>query len=206
MSNTEKSTREKYDRSARYYDIMELLPESFFFTRFRRLLFSRIEGETILEVGVGTGKNIPFYPKDKKVVAIDFSEEMLKRARKRAEEIKSPVDLRLMNIQSLQFENQSFDAVISTCVFCSVPDPVKGLMEVRRVLKSGGRFYAVEHVRPTGRTLGNLFDRIAPLVESKSGVCINRDTVDNIRRAGFTVEEERDLFLDIFKLIIARPE
>ncbi len=197
------STKDKYNRNARHYDLMELFPESLFFNRFRRELFSKIDGESILEAGVGTGKNIPFYPAGKKITAVDFSEEMLKCARKRAEKLQANVDLRLMDIESLQFENARFDAVIATFVFCSVPDPVKGLQEIRRVLKPDGKFYALEHVRPKGRFLGWAFDRIAPLVAAQTGVCINRNTVDNIRKAGFRIELEKDLILDIFKMIVA---
>lgn len=182
---------------------MELFPEFLFFSKFRKELFSAIKGETLLEVGVGTGKNIPFYPKGVKVTAIDFSEEMLKRASKRAENLHAPVDLRIMDVESLDFKNNSFDAVIATFVFCSVPDPLGGLSEIKRVLKPEGRFYALEHVRPKGRLLGKLFDHMAPFIEDRTGVNINRNTVENIKNAGLTIELEKDLILDIFKMIIA---
>ncbi|NLW30260.1 MAG: class I SAM-dependent methyltransferase [Fibrobacter sp.] len=200
------TTQEKYNRNARHYDLMELFPESLFFNRFRRELFSKVKGNKIIEVGVGTGKNIPFYPPGKKIIAIDFSEEMLKRARTQAEKLHVNVDFRLMDIESLQFESQQFDAVLATFVFCSVPDPIKGLKETRRVLKPEGKFYALEHVRPKKPFLGWFFDRIAPLVAAQTGVCINRNTVANIRNAGFHIELEKDLILDIFKMIIAFPD
>jgi phosphatidylethanolamine/phosphatidyl-N-methylethanolamine N-methyltransferase len=199
------TTREKYDRMAREYDLMELLPEALFFGRFRKALFAMIRGRTLLEVGVGTGKNIEYYPRDMQVTAVDFSAEMLKHARRRAEKLRVPVTLEVMDIESLQFKAASFDAVVSTFVFCSVPDPLKGLAEVKRVLQPQGTFYALEHVRPRGRTLGKLFDRAAPYVERCSGVHIDRHTVDNIGHAGFAIELEKNLILDVLKMIVAKP-
>lgn len=202
------STKEKYNRLAKRYDLMEFLPESLLFARFRKALFSRIErarGGKLLEVGVGTGKNIPYYPKNAEVIAVDFSEEMMKRARRRAEKLRASVDLRVMDVEALGFEDRSFDAVAATFVFCSVRDPVQGLLEVKRVLKPEGTFYALEHVRPKGKTAGRLFDRLAPAVEERTGVNINRETVANIRQAGFEVELEKNLVFSVFKMIVARP-
>jgi ubiquinone/menaquinone biosynthesis C-methylase UbiE len=184
---------------------MEFFPESFFFGRFRRNLFAMIKGDTLLEVGVGTGKNLPYYPSHMRVTAVDFSEEMMKKAEERGRKLQTKVDFQIMDIESLGFENDRFDAVAATFVFCSVPDPLKGLADVKRVLKSQGRFYALEHVRPKGKLLGTLFDRIAPAVADRTGVHINRNTVDNIRNAGFTIELEKDLLLDVFKMIVAKP-
>jgi ubiquinone/menaquinone biosynthesis C-methylase UbiE len=205
MNKKPLSTKEKYNRNAHRYDLMELFPESFFFGRFRKELFASVRGKKILEVGVGTGKNIPYYPMRSDITAIDFSDEMLKRARKKAKELHSTVDLKIMDIESMTFESDSFNAVIATFVFCSVPDPIRGLKEVRRVLTPDGHFYALEHVRPKGFFLGKLFDNLAPFVERRTGVNINRNTVNNIRNAGFDIERETDLLFDIFKLIIARP-
>lgn len=205
MAKSKLSTKEKYDRLAKHYDLMEFFPESVFFGKFRKSLFSMIKGGKLLEVGVGTGKNIKYYPENLEVTAIDFSEEMMKGARGRAEKLKSKVDLRIMDVESLDFDSNSFDAVVATFVFCSVPDPIKGLTEVKRVLKPEGRFYALEHVRPKGKTAGRLFDRLAPYVEDRTGVNINRNTVENIRRAGFEIEIERDLIFDVFKMIVAKP-
>jgi phosphatidylethanolamine/phosphatidyl-N-methylethanolamine N-methyltransferase len=123
MSRRNLSTKEKYDRMARSYDLMEIFPETLFFGRFRKTLFAMVRGETLLEVGVGTGKNIPYYPRDMHVTAVDFSPEMLRRAQRRAEKVQAAVTLRQMDIEALQFEAGSFDAVVSTFVFCSVPHP-----------------------------------------------------------------------------------
>jgi len=206
MTKRTLSTKEKYDRLARRYDVMEFFPESLLFGRFRRNLFAMVKGDTLLEIGVGTGKNLPYYPPHMRITAIDFSEEMMKKAEQRGKKLQTKVDFQIMDIESLGFENDRFDAVAATFVFCSVPDPLKGLAEVKRVLKSEGKFYALEHVRPKGKLLGSLFDRIAPAVADRTGVHINRNTVDNIRNAGFTIELEKDLLLDVFKMIVAKPK
>lgn len=203
MGIEREGTRQKYNRNARGYDLMEALPESLLFRRFRGRLFGLITGRQLLEVGVGTGKNMPFYP-DRRIVALDFSEQMMNRARRRAHDSGVAVSLHLMDIESLGYRDASFDAVVATFVFCSVPEPNTGLSEIRRVLRPGGAFYALEHVRPTAHLAGTLFDRIAPVVFARTGVHINRNTVRSIESSGFTVEREENLFTDVFKVIVAR--
>lgn len=102
----------------------------------RRLVWSQAKGK-ILEVVVGTGKNFINYPPGADVTAIDFSENMLSRARARAEQLGIRATILQMDVQALKFEDESFDTIVSTCVFCSFPDPVKGLIELRRVCKKG---------------------------------------------------------------------
>jgi ubiquinone/menaquinone biosynthesis C-methylase UbiE len=198
-------TKRRYDRISSYYDIMERFPEKLAFSRWRRMIFDSVYGEKILEVGVGTGKNFDFYPLGRPITAIDFSGGMLDKARKKAEKKGIEVDLREMDVQDLQFEDQSFDIVLATFVFCSVPDPIKGLREVKRVCKKGGRIILLEHVRPSGKLLGKLFDILNPFVTRFMGANVNRNTVENMRRAGLRIVKEKNLFVDIFKLVTAAP-
>jgi phosphatidylethanolamine/phosphatidyl-N-methylethanolamine N-methyltransferase len=196
------STAERrYDRIARFYDWMEFPMERTAMQQWRTKLFSSLEGKNILEVGVGTGKNLAFYRPGEKITAIDTSGRMLERARKRAARLGRSVSLLKMDVQALQFGVGSFDSAVSTFVFCSVPDPLKGLEELRRVLKPKGKAYFLEHVRPGGFR-GQVFDLLAPLFVRLTGANINRDTVTNIERAGFRILHEENLFSDIFKLII----
>jgi ubiquinone/menaquinone biosynthesis C-methylase UbiE len=197
--------RGRYDRISPYYDLMELLVEKVAFSRWRREVFAFFHGCLILEVGVGTGKNFDFYPSGKLVTAIDFSPGMLSRARRKAQRKGVKVDLVDMDVQNLQFADQAFDTVLATFVFCSVRDPIRGLREIRRVCKKGGRIVLLEHVRPKGTLLGKVFDALNPITFTLMGVNINRDTPVNIERAGLTVLEERNLFRDIVKLIVASP-
>lgn len=206
MDKTGISPAEKrYDRIAWLYDWMESPMEKMASRNWRRVLFSRLKGRRILEVGVGTGKNLPFYPPGREVTGIDVSARMLERARQRTAFLQGRFTLLKMDVEHLEFPDASFDAVVSTYVFCSVPDPIKGLEEVRRVLKPGGKAYFLEHVRPSGLR-GWVFDLLSPLVSRLIGPSINRDTVGNIRKAGLRILEEKFLSSDIFKIIIAQRD
>jgi ubiquinone/menaquinone biosynthesis C-methylase UbiE len=184
---------------------MELLLEKLVFSRWRRKVFGSLDGDTVLEVGVGTGKNLDFYPVGKPVAAIDFSPGMLSRARRKAESKGVTVDLVDMDVQDLQYDDQSFDTIFGTFVFCSVPDPMRGLQEIKRVCRKGGKIILLEHVRPGSTLWGKIFDLLNPITVRLMGVNINRNTVENMERAGLNILEERNLFRNVVKLVAANP-
>ena len=199
-----RATRRRYDRIARFYDVMGGFGEQRY-RNWRERAWALVAGPEVLEVGVGTGKNIPYYPPDAHVTAIDVSAQMLSRARRRAEELAAHVTLREMDAQNLEFPDDFFDSGLGTFIFCSVPDAVLGLQELRRVVKPGGRVVLLEHVRALNPMLGTVMDVLDPLVARLMGPHINRETVANVRRAGLEVErvESLDRF-GIFTLILAR--
>ncbi len=194
--------RERYDRTARHYDVMTWPMEVMAMDRYRSRLIAEVEGARVLEVGVGTGRNLSLYPDAVQVDAIDFSPRMLERAQRRPP--RTNVRLALMDVQELAWPSETFDTVVSTCVFCSVPDALKGLQEIRRVLRAGGRALFLEHVRPGTPWLAALFDWLDPFV-SRRGPHINRRTMETIRAAGFVVEREENLMSDVLKLVVAHP-
>jgi len=198
--------KRRYDRIAPLYDRMEGLIERSRYSKWRELLWSKVEGTHILEVGVGTGKNFPFYPPDEEITAIDFSKKMLERAEDRASKQKVRVSLQKMDVQNLEFEDNTFDTVVASFVFCSVPDPVRGLMEVERVCKPGGKVVLLEHVLSANRILGWLMNLANPLVVRMIGANINRRTAENVAKSGLAVEQVTDLGAGIFKLIEARKQ
>lgn len=167
--------------------------------------WDRIAGRRALEAGVGTGKNMRYYSPSVEVVAIDISPRMLKQARKRATTLRRRIRLQEMDVQFLGFPDQSFDTVFATFVFCSVPDPVQGLQELRRVCKPDGRLILLEHMRPGNPILGLLFDVLNPIVVRIVGANINRRTMENIRNAGWQILEEEHLWSDIVRWIVAKP-
>jgi len=198
------AARKRYDRIAPLYDMMEGFAEVLNHGKWRRLQWSKVEGTDILEVGVGTGKNFPWYPAGAEVTAIDFSQRMLERARARSDKDKVKVRLRQMDIQNLEFGDDSFDTVVASFVFCSVPDPVLGLHEIRRVCRPGGKVILLEHVLSSNRVLARLMILANPLAVRTMGANINRRTADNVARSGLTIQKVTDFGAGIFKLIEAR--
>jgi ubiquinone/menaquinone biosynthesis C-methylase UbiE len=198
-----KTTQRRYDRQALGYDLKDA-PMEFFARVLRRRLWAKVDGGHVLEVGVGTGRNLPYHPPQSEVAAIDISPKLLAKAARKAEKRGRPLALGLMDAQRLAFADGSFDSAAATFVFCSVPDPLVGLAEVRRVLKPGGRFLLLEHVRLKNRILGWFMDRLNPLWVRLSGANINRDTVGNVAKAGFEVVAVDSHMGGLVKLIEAR--
>jgi ubiquinone/menaquinone biosynthesis C-methylase UbiE len=179
-------TRDRYDRIAFCFDALEALMERRF-RPWRAALWSKVPGSRVLEVGVGTGKNLPHYPAGAALTAVDLSAGMLRRAVERRRRSGRAVSLCQMDVERLAFPDGCFDAVVATFVFCSVPDPVAGLRELKRVLKPDGRVFLLEHVRSRHPLLGRLMDFLNPLVVRLVGANINRRTVENCQAAGFRV-------------------
>ncbi|MDO8673984.1 MAG: methyltransferase domain-containing protein [Dehalococcoidia bacterium] len=197
--------RERYNRRAKDYDQGMVRMDRLLLGKLRALQWSLVTGKRILEIGVGTGASFPYYPEGAEVVAIDLSDKMLAVAGTKAREKGIKVDLRLMDVQRLDFPAASFDSVVADCVFCSVPDPVLGLREIARVCKPEGQVVLLEHVR-LAAPLGYLMDLANPLVVRMTGANINRRTLENVRRAGLTIERVDSFLFGIVKLIVARPQ
>jgi len=198
--------RRRYDRIAPLYDLMEGLVERSRYSKWRELLWSKVEGSEILEVGVGTGKNFPYYPAHTEITAIDFSEKMLSRAREKAKNQNIRVSLQQMDVQNMSFEDNTFDTVVAAFVFCSVPDPIKGLQEVKRVCKPGGNILLLEHVLSPNRVIAWMMNLVNPIVVGVMGPNINRRTVENVANSDLKLEKVMDLAAGIFKRIEARKE
>jgi phosphatidylethanolamine/phosphatidyl-N-methylethanolamine N-methyltransferase len=198
-----KTTQRRYDRQALWYDLNDV-PMELVARGLRRRLWAKVDGGRVLEVGVGTGRNLPYHPAESEVTAIDISPKLIAKAARKARKKGRPVEMGLMDAQHLAFGDGSFDSAVATFVFCSVPDALVGLAEVRRVLKPGGRFLLLEHVRLKNRVLGWLMDRLNPIAVRLSGANINRDTVGNVAKAGFEIVAVDGRMGGLVKLIEAR--
>lgn len=192
----------RYDRMAWLYDAYDA-PMELMGTRTRRKrLVSEATGD-VLEVGVGTGKNLAHYPVHVTVTGIDISERMLARARRRIVRLKREARLHVADVTKLPFSDGAFDTVVATCVFCSVADPVAGLQELGRVTKPDGRILLLEHVRPQSRLMGWLADRASLITRRVFGFNANRRTEENILTSGLEILELRRE--RIWREVTARP-
>jgi len=195
------SDESRFDRAARHYDTLIFFVE-WFASKHRKEILRQARGN-ILEVGVGTGSSFKDYPPGKHIMAVDISKEMLRRARGKLKNYNGNIRLRREDVQNLSFKDETFDTIFTSWVFCSVTNPGKGLTELRRVLRKDGQLLMLEHVKSKNKMLGYLMDRINSRIAKYGVGNINRDTVENLRRAGFKVKEERNLAYDVVKAIIA---
>ena len=142
----------------------------------------------VLEIGVGTGLNLPHYRHAKTIAAIDPDDASLQRALARRDG--RTMILHQASAEQLPFADESFDSVVGTLTFCSIGDPDRALSEVCRVLKPGGMFRLIEHVRMENRVIAAVQDVATPVWKQIAGNChLNRDTLASVKRAGFTVRQ-----------------
>lgn len=196
------STRDRYERIARFYDLLDLPFEHRRYSRIRPLLFQGLAGR-ILDAGVGTGRNMAYYPAEATIVGVDQSPAMLARAEKRRTALQATVDLREMDVTRLEFPDHSFDAAVATFLFCVLPDElqVPALRELGRVVKPGGSIRLLEYVRPKGRIRRTVARMWEPWMAWAYGAGFDRRTEERVPEAGLQVADSRFVVDDLVKLI-----
>jgi len=201
---TAKQLSAKYDRFARWYDYVEGVLDFLGVRRLRREVFSKASGK-VLEVAVGTGKNLYCYRDTCQITAVDVSREMLKVARARAETLHIDVYFSLADVEALPFPNHRFDTVVSSLSTCTFPNPAAALREISRVCKRGGQVLLLEHGRSDCGWLGRWQDRQAAKIAKTFGCHWNREPLDLTTDAGLAVSNSRRSFFGIFHRIEAKP-
>ncbi|WP_153464217.1 class I SAM-dependent methyltransferase [Halobacillus sp. SY10] len=192
--------KQRYNRISIVFDLMDHMIRD----QWRENLLKKAYGET-LEVGVGTGTNLKYYNDQTNVTGIDFSPNMLQKAKQKVNQLSGHFELLEMDAQNLKFNDDTFDTVVSTCVFCSVPDPIRGLKEIRRVTKPTGQIIMLEHMRSDVEWVGKIMDILNPIGLSIIGANINRRTMDNIEVAGLKITQQEQLMSSIMRRIKLSP-
>lgn len=194
-------TQAKWDKAAPNFDVMAGKGAEDRWRPFKHELFSKMEGN-ILFLALGTGLDIPTFPPGKHITALDISPKMLEVAAPRIAAYDGEIEARVMDVHDLDYADDSFDQVFTSCTFCSVPNPVEGLKQLRRVLKPGGDLYMFEHTGSRYYPFKLMMDFMT-LITSRIGPDMNRTTVANVEAAGFKLREVNNLFLDVVKTIHA---
>ncbi|ASJ11317.1 ubiquinone biosynthesis protein [Thermococcus sp. P6] len=196
--------RERYSRLGwRYERIAGPLERAF--DPLRRKATSFVSGK-VLEIGVGTGLMLPYYPPDVELHAVDAVPEMVEAARKRARELGLNARFYVMDAERLEFPDESFDTVVSPFVFCTIPNPERAMKELYRVLKPGGRAIFLEHTKSDSRLLNWLF--LKPL-DVFLGFLLNDNTLRETHRLVeryFRIEHAESHYHGILRLIVGRKE
>ncbi|HSW35984.1 MAG TPA: class I SAM-dependent methyltransferase [Candidatus Limnocylindrales bacterium] len=188
--------------TAAIYDFFMSALDLLLINKWRKILWSCVEGPSVLEAGVGTGLNISYYRPELQVTALDSNHSFLHRASRRAQEKQVRAKFMLGDIQNLPFADELFDTAVTTFVFCQVKAPLLGLQELYRVLKPGGQLLLLEHVRPHGFG-GRFFAALAEPFYRLTGEHIARDTERYAANAGFVNVTSTPLFTDGVKIIRA---
>jgi ubiquinone/menaquinone biosynthesis C-methylase UbiE len=168
------------------------------FKRIRKELLSKATGN-VLELGSGTGINFPFYQKAEKVTAIEPSHYMIERSFSKLKESVVPIEVVQASAEKLPFAENTFDTVVATLVFCTIPDPEKAILEMKRVCKFEGKILLFEHVRMQNRLLSTLQDWLTPAWKKIcDGCCLNRNTLDLIRAHDISIMKVQQYYGDLF--------
>src|SRR5918992_5170350 len=199
---TSQEISRKYDRFARWYNWVEGVPDFLGVRRLRRRLLSRASG-SVLEVAVGTGKNLPYYPFGCRITAMDVSSEMLNAARQRAAKLSMDTFFSLADAEALPFADHRFDTVVSSLSACTYPNPAGAFRELARVCRTGGKILLLEHGRSDRERLGRWQDRHADKFAQSLACHWNREPLELAREAGLKIVKAQRTFFGIFHSIEA---
>lgn len=173
--------------------------------RWRRDLLANLHGK-VLELGVRAGPNFRFYPPEANVIALDVDWNTLRQTARAYHSLRQSQGFLLADAQRLPFPDHTFDAVVATLVFCSIPDPRRAMAEIARVLRPEGHFHAIEHTRIDVPILGHLMDILTPPWKFVTGGChLNRRTEHTLEAAGFKIQERRQALLGVMRWLVAAP-
>jgi len=190
----------KYDRSIGFWDrILSMEPG-------RQWVASNATGD-VLEIGIGTGMNLPFYAADVRLTGVDLSPAMLGEARRRVAELGREVDLREGDAQALEFPADRFDTVVFSLCLCSIPDDRRAVAEGVRVLKPGGRMVLLEHVRSPSRVVRAGQRLVEPAFLRFQADHLTREPLEHLRAEGIQIDEVHRWAWGIMERVSARkPE
>jgi ubiquinone/menaquinone biosynthesis C-methylase UbiE len=195
--------RRYWDKHARNYDKQMAFWERRLFGDGRQWVCAQATGDT-LEVAVGTGRNLPYYPHGIRLTGIEFSPAMLDLARRQAQQLDVEVDLRLGDAQALDLPDASFDTVVCTLSLCAIPDERRAVTEMRRVLRPGGRLLLLDHVAAAPRwvrAIQWLLERVTiPLGEEH----LRRRPLLVVQAEGFQIQRHERAKLGIVERLAAR--
>ncbi len=203
---TEKETarvQRLWDKTARKFDRRVSFWERNLFKDGREWVCSHAR-DNVLEIAVGTGRNLRYYPPQVRLTGIELSPKMLEIAQQRAQAVGREADLRIGDAQQLEFEDGSFDTVVCTLSLCSIPDDARAVAEMRRVLRPGGRVLLLEHVRSPSKVVRGfqwLFERVTLPLEGDHQL---REPVRHLRAQGFEIEKLERYGRGIVERVVAR--
>ncbi len=192
----------KYDAFARFYDWAELAPELLGLRRLRRRLVESAKGD-VLEVAIGTGKNLAYYPKEIRLTGVDLSQGMLSNAKRRADRLGLVARFEVMDAEHLPLADESFDTSVDTMSLCTFPNPVATLKELARVCRESGRVLLLEHGRSDRAWLGGFQDRRARKHAEPLGCQWNREPLKLVEQSGLRIVHAERYFFGVFHLIEA---
>lgn len=168
------------------YDDSMRLSERLLLDPLRRELLQKARGD-VLEVAIGTGVDLPYYPPGCRITGLDLVPEMLSLAAKRAQTLKLPLRQVIADVAHIPYPDRSFDTVVAALAACTFPDPIGALREMGRVCRKDGQVLLLEHVRGNNALFGRLLDRLTSYTVASMGCHLNRDTIANVTSAGLRV-------------------
>ena len=198
--------RRRYAKEASRYDKeMDFFERWLLGTEHRGWACSQAVGDT-LEVAIGTGLNLPYYPPDVRLTGVDLSSEMLALAATRAKKLGRPIDLQEGDAQDLPFEDGTFDTVVCTYALCSLPDEAHTILEMKRILKPGGHLIPVDHIRSTVKPFFWL-QRVYEFIPSRTkGEYMTRRPALHVMAANFDIRARERLRAGVVERLVAEKQ